>query len=541
MNPSDDNGWRHLSPLSPILRGGIVLVAIVGYGISQLVGQIAPWLSGGPEVDEQIELATAHPLIALAALVLVVAAVGGGAWLSWRFARFRVSQTQVELRKGWLFREHRQVPIDRIQAVEVSRPLLAQVLGLAQVIVLSAGGGDSQLKLAFLPLAEANELRRHLQVLASLPGVRHPAAGQEPTPGAADPAEAGTPDASVHPGDAGQAAAPRPGPGSLPGELLGLGVSEGRPVVTVPNLRLLAATLLHSALLVPLFLITAGVGVGWAFGPEGLGVFLLASIPGIVPAAFGVAIYRVRDLLRNGNFALSDLGGAVRIVHGLTDHRTTTVPLHRIQAMEMIQPLWWRPMGWWRVHLNVAGTKSGDDGMTEETSALPVGPLEDALHILTLLDPLLERPALETASLGDGPAPGWALVSPRARWLDPWSWRRTGYAVSEHGVLIRHGRFSRQVVIVPHARIQSLTLRAGPLQRRLDLAGVHLISIPGPVKPHVPHLDLHAAEQLLTEQTARSREARAAARRADAPSAGETVAKPAPRTVDLGQSQEMEE
>lgn len=541
--PPEPDGWRRLSPLSPVLRGGIVLVAVVGYVVSQLVGRIAPWLSGGPQTDEQLELATDHPVLAFGVLVLVLAVVGGGSWMSWRYTRFRVGDSQVELRKGWLFREHRQVPVDRIQAVEVSRPLLAQVLGLAQVIVQSAGGGDSQLKLAFLPRAEANELRRLLQALASTPAagttVAGPSAptaagleGVDPPGGGAMPDSVAAHAASAPTGQPSPAAF-RPGSGgALPGELFGLGVSEGRPVATVPNLRLLAATMLHSSVVVLLVMVAGWVAAAGFFGPEGLGVALLASLPGIVPVMFGVGAHRVRELLRHGNFALSDVGGAVRVVHGLTDHRTTTIPLHRIQAMEMIQPVWWRPMRWWRVRLNVAGSKRSDDGMTEETSVLPVGPLDDALRILTLLDPLLDRPALETAALGEGPAPGWTLVPARARWLDPLSWRRTGYAASGHCVTIRRGRFSRQVVVVPHARIQSITVHAGPLQRRLELAGVDLVSIPGPVKPRVPHLDLRVAQRLLVEQTARSR----VARRASA-----TVAKSAVPAVDLGSHSSKEE
>ena len=56
----------------------------------------------------------------------------------------------IELRTGVLFRQHRQVRFDRIQAVDVGRPLLARLTGLSEVVVQSAGGSDSQLKLSFL-------------------------------------------------------------------------------------------------------------------------------------------------------------------------------------------------------------------------------------------------------------------------------------------------------------------------------------------------------------------------------------------------------
>lgn len=488
---SDQDGWQRLSPLSPVLRGGILLVAVTGYVISQLIGSLVPWLRTGPSYDGDLELAARFPLAAAGVLALVLAAVAGVAWFSWRFTRFRVSDSHVELRQGWLFRQHRVVPVDRIQAVEVSRPLLAQLFGLAQVNVQSAGGGDSQLKIAFLPLSEATSLRQRLQGLAS---------GHE-TADAVQAVDPSLPDPTLP--DTG-------GRHQLPGQLLGIGVHEGRAITSVPNLRLLAATVLHSSVILLAVLALGWLAAAVFFGQEGLGVSLLASLPAMAPVLFGIGLYRVRELLTHGNFALSDVGGAVRVVHGLTDHRVTTIPLHRIQAIGMVQPVLWRPFGWWRVRVNVAGIPAGEDGMSQEATVLPVGPLDEALNILLLLDPMLDRATLERATLGEGEQGGWTLVSPRARWLDPWSWRRTGYVVSEHCAFIRRGRFSREVAVVPHARIQSLTLHAGPLQRHLGLAGVHLVSTPGAVKPRVPHLDLAAAQVFLVEQSARSARARAA-------------------------------
>ncbi len=107
-----------------------------------------------------------HPFIALAGLVLFLAVIAGVNWVSWRYSRFRVGGGQVELRQGVLFRQHRQVRLERVQAVELSRPLLARALGLARVVVQSAGGSDSTLTLSFLDLGRAEALREHLLELA---------------------------------------------------------------------------------------------------------------------------------------------------------------------------------------------------------------------------------------------------------------------------------------------------------------------------------------------------------------------------------------
>jgi putative membrane protein len=511
-------GWQRLHPLSPVLRGGVVALAMVGFVLTQGVDRFfssvgGPFWNGSPDPDAgprpgggtDVTLdpgdVLEHPLLAGGAGLLVVAAVVAWAWVSWRFSVFRVTPRQVELRTGWLFRQHRQVPLERVQAVDVSRPLLAQLLGLAQVVVQSAGGRDAKLKLAFLQLDRAEAVRDHLLDLAA-----RAAAPRAPAPHDARPEGADLRDAA--PGAPGGAPAWRDPTGSLSVLVTG-GPDPGRPVLAVPNSRLLLATVLHGSTVVLLGMVLLGVAVAAGLaGRRSVLIGFLGSLPAIGPVLLGVALGRTRELMRHGNFRLSDLGGSLRIRHGLTDQRTTTVPLHRVQAMELVQPLWWRPFGWWRVRVNVAGVHGDDDDPTNETVMLPVGPLEEALGVLTLVDPRLSADLLARAALGDGDDGGWTLVSPRARPLDPLSWRRNGYAVTREALLLRRGRLTRSVVAVPHARIQSLGLSQGPLDRRLGLAGVRLVSTPGPVSPRLDHLALHEAHRLLAEEAARSRAAR---------------------------------
>ena len=80
-------------------------------------------------------------------------------------------------------------------------------------------------------------------------------------------------------------------------------------------------------------------------GVRSVGPLALAGIPALLPVAIGIAFNRVKELLTHGNFHLADAGTGVRVQEGLTDLRATTIPLHRIQALELVQPLWWRPRG----------------------------------------------------------------------------------------------------------------------------------------------------------------------------------------------------
>ena len=492
--PEEAEDWQRLHPLSPLLRGGLVFLAVLGYAASQLFDRVLSTIglsangSGfgvdddPADVGDPTDAFIAHPLVALLAVLLLIAVVALGNYVAWRFSRFRVGARQVELRQGVLFRQHRQVPFERVQAVELSRPILARLFGLAQVVVQSAGGADSNLKLSFLSLARAERVRDDLLALA---GASDEAVSQHLDVGA--PIEGGVPLAGTAQG----------GPGAA------------RPILEVPNGRLFVATILHgSTIVLALLVIAALTGVGAA----NFGAVVFAGLPALVPIALGVGIGRVKELLTHGNFRLADAGSGLRIQHGLTDLRTTTIPLHRIQALDMVQPLWWRPFGWWRIRVNVAGIASGADGGGEaETTLLPVGGLDEALHVLSTLGHRAGVEVLREAALGTEPAPGWFSASSRAKVFDPLSWRRNAWRLTESAVVLRSGRLTRRAVTVPHARVQSLTLAQGPIEARMDLAGVTVVSTPGPVSATLAHLDVDAAERFLDAVAAAARVARRAA------------------------------
>ena len=467
--PAEDaaaaDGWRHLHPLSPLLRGGIAFAAVLAYVVSQQVDT----LFGADREDPT----GGHLGWAALAVLGVLVAIVVGAWVSWRFSRFRVTGSMVELRTGLLFRQHRQVPFDRIQAVDIGRPLLARLTGLSEVVVQSAGGKDAHLKLAFLSDAQAQQIREQLMELA-----RH---SDEASVGPGAPLGGGTVLA-----EAGQ---------GVDGTVAPVASDE---VLKVPNSRIVQSVIYsgQSAIVlpaVPVLLVSLALGV-----PE-----MVAWLGPMLLATGGAQLKR---LTTEFNFTLFHQGDRLRIRHGLTDLRTTSVPIHRIQAIKVSQSLPWRFPGWWRVEVNIAGATQGDD--TTQTVVMPVGTLDEAIAVLRLVRPGIPADAARAALVGEGGEPGFTPAGAGARRLDPFAWRRLGYAVLPDCLMTRRGRFWRTAEFVPHARIQSLAVKQGPLQRSRGLATVRIVSTPGPVSPHVPHLDVHEAERLVNEQVERSSRAR---------------------------------
>lgn len=64
------------------------------------------------------------------------------------------------------------------------------------------------------------------------------------------------------------------------------------------------------------------------------------------------------------------------------------------------------------------------------------------------------------------------LVALSAHIRPLWRYRYTRYKVDPYGIQIASGRFFRQVITVPHARVQHIDVLQGPLERRFDLANI---------------------------------------------------------------------
>ncbi|WP_432510359.1 PH domain-containing protein [Kineococcus sp. SYSU DK001] len=449
-----DPGWRKLHPATPVLRAWKVVAAV----LAVVVGQ---------NVDDVLRLDLPGWVLTLSILggLLGLAVVGAVySALAWRRTRYRIDAEAVHVEHGIVWRQQRRAQLDRLQAVDVVRPLLGRLFGLAELRLEVAGGSGSKVSLAYLKEEEAQRVRNAL--LAAAAGVAV-AEGEE---------------------------APE---------------APQREVVEVPATRLIASTL-KSGLTIWMVVGLIGVGVGCWFAKSFTPLFASgAGILGLVSAVW--------SRFNTGfNFTVADSPDGLRMTHGLLEQRSQTVPPGRVQALRITQPLLWRRSGWWRVEVNVAGYSSDSGNASEQsTTLLPVGTLDELGHVLGIVLPQLgtaqESPldVVRAGLTGSGTDGGFTPVPRQARWLDWISWRRRGYLVTEHAFLSRNGRVVRGLDVVPHARTQSLGLTQGPLQRRLGLASVRLHSTPGKVTPRVDHLAEAVAARLLREQTGRARTARA--------------------------------
>lgn len=96
--------------------------------------------------------------------VLILTIVRAFAWppLAYRAWRFSLREHDVWMRYGVLWRTRRSVPRVRIQHVDVESGPIERMLGLANLVVYTAGTGDADARIPGLRLGSAEWLRDEL-------------------------------------------------------------------------------------------------------------------------------------------------------------------------------------------------------------------------------------------------------------------------------------------------------------------------------------------------------------------------------------------
>ncbi|WP_290474381.1 PH domain-containing protein [Leifsonia sp. 71-9] len=483
-----DGEWHRLHPATPLLRGGIVFIAVLGFVLSNLRERLVGFFVGAPDyggdpLDEIYNRGWEGWALLGVAVVLILCL--GAFYLSWRMHTFRITGDTVEVRSGILFRTQRKARLDRIQGINVVRPLIARLFGAAKLDI-TAAGHDANLQLAYLGSSLADGLRSDVLRLAS--GVR----AAEAQARADESAGAGAPDGA--PVGAPGAAASRT---AAVGDLVNRRVNEflapeldpnaapPESVVKIPPLRLLGSLLMSgfTVFVVVVVALTAiGAATGWLW---------LALI--VLPGLIGSASFYINRLTKSLRYSIAGTPDGVRVGFGLLSTSNETLPPGRIHAVQVLQPLLWRPFGWWQIRINTAGhsREKGAAGQAN-TTTLPVGDATDVERVLALILPGLateEHRDLIRSGMTSRGRDDWTSSPRRAAWLRPLSWQRTGYTSVDGAVLLRHGFVWRQLVIVPLARLQSLKLEQGPIDRLLGLAEVDFHTVSGPVHPRLAAMD----------------------------------------------------
>lgn len=152
MSPDAGDGWLRLAPqlmlIGPVrtLRQMAVplIVAVIGISSQDIV-----WT-----------------LVMLPVLVVGTLLLG---LIPWFTTFYRVTATQLEVRRGLLNKTRLTAPLDRVRSVDLEAPLLHRLLGMTKVQV-GTGVDDTRIELEAMTVPDADRLRRLLLTRATATG-----------------------------------------------------------------------------------------------------------------------------------------------------------------------------------------------------------------------------------------------------------------------------------------------------------------------------------------------------------------------------------
>lgn len=361
-----------------------------------------------PRELTELQLLSLPPwLLGFVAIVLVM--LGVSVW-NWWTTRFVVTDRELRVDHRGLQHESKRVAYTRIQSVDITQPFAARLLGMAQLTI--DVGADAPIKLQYLSRSRAAALRDALLSRAQ-----------------GRPAESAADDARV--------------------------------LLRVPPGELLLGALLSHDLLLLVLATGTPLVVGLVAGGE---VLLVAGA--LIPLLLGIGGFLSKRVIGQFNYTLAEGPAGLRISRGLTSLSSGSVPVRRIQAIRIAEPVLWRRIGRARVDLAVlgqGGLTTDEDQAGSSSIMVPIGRPGDVRIALGAVWPGLDLDAVALR-----PAPR------RARPAAPLTLRTIAHGWDDRVVVFRRGWWTRTTWIIPHARVQSSVAAQGPVTRRLGVARVAL-------------------------------------------------------------------
>ncbi|MEU0674353.1 PH domain-containing protein [Streptomyces sp. NPDC006172] len=320
---------RRLHPVTPFRRAWAPIAVVVGWAVHD-----------PNQAQRQLTRLTTTTLLIALAVVVPAAALYG--FLSWWFTHFSVTDSELRIRTGLVFRRTAHIRLERVQAIDVTRPLLARIAGVAK-LRLDVVGADKKDELAFLGEDEASVLRAELLARAA---------------------------------------------GFAPETAHEVGEAPARELLRVPARELAIALALTAATWGALIGALVVLPVLWLV-TQSVWTVLATGVP-LLGAAGARSVGR---FVAEYDWSVSESPDGLRIDHGLLDRSHETVPPGRVQTVRIVEPLLWRRRGWVRVELDVAGSAN--------SVLVPVAPREAAEAVIARVLPGVAVP--EAAALARPP------------------------------------------------------------------------------------------------------------------------------------------
>ena len=367
---------------------------------------------------------------------------------------YELSDDTLDIASGVVSRRNREIPIGRVQNVDISRNVVQRALGIAQINLETAGGSSTEASLRYVGFEEAKRLQSEIGRLKR----------------GAVSTETGDPEPER--------------------ELF---------AVTRKELVLLGVVGLDLRLLsiVTVLLSVISPSLRERFADPLVGLAVTAPLAAVAVVGIAALISGAIALTSYYGFRLARQNDELLYERGLLQRFSGTIPLGKIQTLRISENFIARRLGYASLAVETAGYAANDEG---SQSAIPLaerGRVVDLARSIEAFEGIeFERPpkrareryavrysivaalAVAAAFAADrytGLTFAWyvalallplALVGAHLKWLN------LGYDVQPGYVVLREGFWTRTTAVVPYYRVQTVLDSQTVFQRRRGLASL---------------------------------------------------------------------
>ncbi len=388
-------------------------------------------------------------LLVVAAFVLAL----GYQFVYYQRFDYELTGDSLDIASGVVSRRNREIPIGRIQNVDISRNVVQRLVGIAEIDLETAGGSSTEASLKCVSESEARRLQSEIGRLK-----RGEDADGEPAP-APDRTELFA---------------------ITPKELLLLGVIG-------VDLRLLS--------LVTVVLPVVAPSLRERFADPLVGLAITAPVVAVLVVAAIAAVSGVLAVTNYYGFRLSRQSDELHYERGLLQRFSGTIPLEKVQTLGVSENVLARRLGYASLAVETAGYAPGESG---QQSAIPLAERDRVFDLASSVESFdaveFERPpgrarqryvvrygavavlavlAVYAVDRFTALSFAWyaaALLLPAAPVAAHLKWVNLGYDVQPEYVVLREGFWTRTITVVPYYRVQTVVESRTVFQRRRDLA-----------------------------------------------------------------------
>lgn len=378
-------------------------------------------------------------------------------YIVWKNYFYEVEAEGVQIKHGVFRKNQREIPLRRIQNVDIKRNIVHRMLGIAQVNLETAGGGSTEASLKFVELGEARNIQQKVRKLKK---------------GEVEEDETAREDRKL---------------------LFELNQKE---------LGILSATSIQGRAIAGLFAVLGLMGGFIGHQIEGLGFQTAVASVLVLSLGFIVvwASSAVTQFLKYFDFKLYQADDSLEYEKGLLNRSEGSIPLEKVQKLTIEENPLKRWLGYATLKIETAGYSAEQSMEQGPEAAIPIAHKDKVVafaHSIENFEDLSTDSIpgkarrryigrymiISTILIGAGflldlfVGFNYFILSalyPVSVIAAHLKWANKGYGVGESHFFTMNGFWNRQTMIVPYYRIQNLIESQTILQRRWKLSSLTL-------------------------------------------------------------------